>query len=345
MRTSNSSSTCSTLNVLYGFDDNYAPYAGISITSLLENNKKLFSIDIYIAAQDICEQNKERLCQVVQSYGRRIFFLDASAAFQEMQYFNCQSWNGSLATWLRFFVLDQIPASVEKILWVDSDTIVCSDLSDLCAYDINGYPIACVCDSICYRERYRLGFGESEAYYNAGVILFNLYYWRQNGTLNKMFRHLDEYAHLYTLNDQDLLNDFFKGKIARLSPQYNLQGTHLAYSLKDYFSIYKWLPTAYYSCAELEYAIKNPCIVHFFRFLGNYPWQENNLHPAKSLFNDWKKRSLWNDTPTVPPERGWVFKLEKILYSFLPHRFFLRIFFEITNRDLPPNPKIEGVQA
>ena len=41
------------LSVLYGCDDNYAPHAGISMTSLLENNRDIDELTVYFAAQDL----------------------------------------------------------------------------------------------------------------------------------------------------------------------------------------------------------------------------------------------------------------------------------------------------
>ena len=43
------------LNVLYGCDDNYAPYTGVSLLSLFENNKDIEEITIYLAAMNFSE--------------------------------------------------------------------------------------------------------------------------------------------------------------------------------------------------------------------------------------------------------------------------------------------------
>ena len=48
------------LNVLYGCDENYAPYTGVSMTSLLENNKHLDVIRIYVAAQGFSQHDRRR---------------------------------------------------------------------------------------------------------------------------------------------------------------------------------------------------------------------------------------------------------------------------------------------
>ena len=48
------------INVLYGCDDNYAPYTGISMTSLFENNQSE-EIVVYLAAMNILSGKREAL--------------------------------------------------------------------------------------------------------------------------------------------------------------------------------------------------------------------------------------------------------------------------------------------
>lgn len=327
------------LHILYGCDDNYAPYTGISMTSLFENSKDVDEITVYLAGQGIKQENRKRFLELAGQYGRKLIFLDTDEAMAKMQEYHCQGWNGSLATWLRFFVLDQIPEDVGQLLWLDSDTIVCESLAPLCGLDMEGYAAACVCDAICYRERYRLGFGEDDPYFNAGVIDFNLKYWREHETLEKMFRHLGQNVGRYKLNDQDMLNDCLRGAIYKLPPQYNLQGFHLGYTPEQYFRVYPWTEKAYYKPEQIAKAIAEPRVVHFFRFLGDYPWRAgNNLHPAKALYEKWKEKSLWADTPSTPPQDAAAFRAEKFLYRALPKEAFLRIFCWFTNRGLPKAP-------
>lgn len=323
------------LDVLYGCDDNYAPYTGVSMLSLLENNRNIESINIFLASMNVTTENLKKMKDLVKRYGRKLIVLDTESANQKMRIYNCKGWNGSLATWLRFFVLDQIPDEVERLLWLDSDTIVMSNLNDLVKLEMGeDTPIAAVCDSVCYWERFRLGLTTDEPYFNAGVLLFNLRYWRKHQTLSEMFEYLQRHIQLYKANDQDLLNDFFHGHILKLPQIYNLQGFQMAYSVNDYFSVYHWTPTAYYTPEQVLIALKEPCIVHFFRFLGDYPWQQgNNYHPAKQLYLDWKSRSPWKQDEGAPARTDIEFKVEKIMYFLFPKRIFLRVFAWITRKN------------
>ena len=48
------------LNVLYQTDDNYAPIAGVSMTSLFETNRHLDEIHVYMLDDGIYGENLEK---------------------------------------------------------------------------------------------------------------------------------------------------------------------------------------------------------------------------------------------------------------------------------------------
>ncbi|MBR1842185.1 MAG: hypothetical protein IJ788_02800 [Oscillospiraceae bacterium] len=68
------------LNILYACDDNYAPYTGISMTSLFENNKAQDVITVYCAGMQVSENNISKMKALAEQYGRNIVFLDTEKA-------------------------------------------------------------------------------------------------------------------------------------------------------------------------------------------------------------------------------------------------------------------------
>lgn len=296
-------------------------------------------ITVYLASMGISAENLKKFQKLADRYGRKLVILDTAKAERKMMEYRCRGWNGSLATWLRFFVLDQIPADVDRILWLDSDTIVKKSLKDLVDLPLENAPLAAGCDSLCYFFRFRLRFGYDDPYYNAGVLLFHLNLWRKENTLDKMMKHLQENVEAYELNDQDLLNDYFKGQIVKLPQKYNVQGFQAGYGVGDYYKVYPWTSKAYYTHGETQKAIQDPTIVHFFRYLGDYPWTAgHNYHPYKVLYESWKKRSSWSECPPAKERKERVFWAEKLLYNVLPKKAFLRVFRYYINRSLPKKP-------
>lgn len=64
------------LNVLYQFNEKYTPYAGISMVSLMENNKIIDEITIYVMGENLTPHSQEKLTRQVQQYGYQIHFID-----------------------------------------------------------------------------------------------------------------------------------------------------------------------------------------------------------------------------------------------------------------------------
>ena len=60
------------LYALYTCDENYAPYAGISMNSLFENNRELEHICVYLVEDSVSEENKKRFIDQAEKYGREI---------------------------------------------------------------------------------------------------------------------------------------------------------------------------------------------------------------------------------------------------------------------------------
>ena len=68
-------------NFLYVFDDNYAPYAGISILSLLSNAKSDADITIFCGGMNVSEGNINKIENTVKSRGQHVKWLDKSVAY------------------------------------------------------------------------------------------------------------------------------------------------------------------------------------------------------------------------------------------------------------------------
>lgn len=313
------------LNILYQFDDKYAPYAGISMLSLFENNKNIKILNVYCAAMDLSEKNKKLIIENAENYNRKIIFLDTTKTIEAMKEFNVSGWNGSLATWMKIFVIKDLIGKIDSLLYLDSDTLVLGSLDELCDFDFRNKAMAAVVDSVSFEHLHRLNIKDSKYYYNAGVMFFNLqYFYEHNGFYEKMLKHLRKNVKRYSINDQDLLNDYFSNNIKRMNPKFNFQGTHYTYPDKVYFKVYGKYD--YYTKEEIRKARKNVKIVHFFRILGNYPWEKGNYHPLKKQFESWQQKSLWKDVPQIEKKRTLSFKIEILLYKLLPKRVFLILF-------------------
>lgn len=312
------------IDILYQFNEKYAPYAGVSITSLLENNKHFEQIRIIILGENLSESSCRKMEQLVSGYGRKISFIDAEEQIEMMKKIGMPAYRSSYAANLRLFLPYLVEDSLEKILYLDADTVVVGNLEELIADTGDELPLYMALDSLGMKHKEEIGLAKDDYYFNSGVILFNLKKWKQKNLTDQIVSHVKNVRNNYPAPDQDLLNIVCKDQIGILKPRYNFQPVHVAFSIHSYCKTYS--NEGYYSRRELEQAKETPCIYHFFRFLGEFPWDKDNAHPDTELFDKYLLISPWKDYEKKKAELGIVFKMEKLLYKALPSTFFLKIF-------------------
>lgn len=103
------------MDILYSSSDSYAFLTGISILSLLENNRECDAIHIYIMDNHISDINKNKLIEVVKEYRRDISFVPMPD-MKELtgQEIDTRRWN--ISTFGRLYMASALPETVHKVL-------------------------------------------------------------------------------------------------------------------------------------------------------------------------------------------------------------------------------------
>ncbi len=314
------------MDFLYQCDDKYAPFTGVSIYSLLENNTGLDRIRIFVIDDSISEENRNRLKKCVESFHRELVFIDGSSLMNEADAKEMQEYKGTRKnthSFLKMLAFSELPDDVDRVLYLDSDTLVLGSLEPLYNVILDGFIIGMVLDSLVDEKKMLIGFDRSDPYYNSGVIYVNVREWKAGKCRKRITEHSKD--HTYGTVDQDLLNVVFKGEIYTLTAQYNFQPHHIAYNDKDYFSVITHKEGCYYSPNEIRDARNDIRIMHFFRYLGEQPWHKGNLHPCNDYFDEYLRKSPWSDYEKKDAGKG-IFVIEKGLYRIMPRRLFLRMF-------------------
>ena len=63
------------MNIVYYSSDLFSEMCGVAIQSLCENNKDADDINIYVVEDNISDENKKRLNNIVQHFSSKIFFI------------------------------------------------------------------------------------------------------------------------------------------------------------------------------------------------------------------------------------------------------------------------------
>lgn len=142
-----------------------------------------------------------------------------------MQQFTKQNANSVARAWCgivfaRLWLAKHLPLE-DRCLYLDSDTMVRGDLSELYSTDLNGKSYGMVMGCI------------PEYGYNSGVILMDLKKLRDDNKWDKLNEHLAKYARTYFLPDQTVINRFYKDDIFELPLKYNYPPNMDRPALKD----------------------------------------------------------------------------------------------------------------
>lgn len=298
------------MNVAYSCMDNYAQHAGVSILSLLENNQDIDDICVYMFDNNIGQQNKERLKEIVDRYGRRIKFIDMDDISKSMKVSTdfCRSTYGKL------FMAEL--EEVDRMLSFDCDTIVTGSLKELLTYDMEDTLFAGVQDTVNPYFVYKIGLTDEDRYINCGgVIILNLDLWRKMGTEQKCIEYVMKYDGNPPFVDQGTINKICKDHKKVLPPQYNLINPMFMFPVDKIKKLYKM--KTYYTQEEIDYAKEHPKVIHYTGELYNRPWFTNCNHPLKDVYIYYLNMSPWKGNVCYG-EMSKNCRIQKKIYDKFP---------------------------
>jgi len=272
------------MHIAFGFDNNYSMPCGVAVTSVCETTPGPICFHALIA-EDVTEDTKQKLESVVLSHGNKICFYDVSpSSFSDIPDPTCIS----KSAYNRLLIPDILPGDVEKVIYLDSDLVILRSLREM--WDIQlveDEPAAMAIDSGCSNVKFhnRIGIPLSQAYYNSGVMLMNLRYWRREQIGRKCIRKAEE--NNYPLVDQDAINVVIGSKVRNLHLRFNLQ-IFLLLRPEDEWLIDK---SRYFN--QVYEAKERPVVIHFVE--GLKPWHEGCRHAEE--WRAFKAMSPWKDVP------------------------------------------------
>lgn len=162
------------------------------------------------------------------------------------------------AALLKFF-LPIIFKNEDKILYIDSDTIIQDDLTKLFNIDINEVYAGVIKDTFTISNKKYLKENNinSKYYFNSGVLLLNLSKLRIDNMPQKLIKDKQQYQTVFM--DQDTFNKVLGNNVLYLSYKYNFLNYYLEkFNLKELTSLFnETLPTdenkLYKSCSILHF--------------------------------------------------------------------------------------------
>lgn len=279
--------------IIYSSDNNYARHVGVAITSLYETNQREDLLEVFLIDDGISDENRKRLNEIAKKYNREIHYI-AFEKYKPLLMLN-NEWELPISAYARLFVGEMVPEYVDRLLYMDCDTVVCDSLAPLWELDMKGKTIAAVedvCSGIFWQET---GLQEQFRYICSGVLLIDMEKWRANDAQKRMLEYLDQMQGKVLHHDQTILNGVFHDEFLILHPRYDALTPTFIMSydnLKAYFRLWE----RYYSKQEILESVKKPAIIHYTSSNIGRPW-ENNRHPKAHIYRKYWKKSAWKNEP------------------------------------------------
>jgi lipopolysaccharide biosynthesis glycosyltransferase len=286
-----------TINILTSCDNAYVQHTAVFLKSLFKQNHNSCRVFIMVpndfTHRAILERN---LSSRVSDLEFLTINLPEKASFKVYGHV-------TVATYFRLFLDKVIPATVNRVLYFDSDVLINWPLDELWAVDLRGHVIAAVSDSLASNQPLReeignrIGLAPASTYFNAGVLVIDLYRWRNARVGDRALDFVLDHPDLLTFWDQCALNHIVSGQFRELASEWNFQTCHLRWSVTRKCTLD--------SLREVGVAK----IIHFTG--AEKPWLYRTNHPMKWLYWEYLRETEWYDYR--PPDRDGLNVLRKII--------------------------------
>lgn len=268
--------------VAYVVKGSHTQLLAVSLASLVRHYQSAEGLDIIVMEDMTVPMDLAFLTDIPAIYGKphvKVKLVRPPQVVYSLKEFEQIELPGMIA-W-RLFLPHEFP-NYEKILYLDNDTILYCDVTELFEQSKDDNLIAAVQDFYFYVEsdvtnlNGNFGLHTLKNYVNSGVILFNVPLWRQTFTVEEIARQINETTLPWP--DQTLLNVLCEDKITFMPLAYNYQ--------KNDNWLYQWAVHRCESAAQdilaARQAVKIRHFIEYERF--SMPWQ--HLHVADEFEMD-----------------------------------------------------------
>jgi lipopolysaccharide biosynthesis glycosyltransferase len=201
----------------------------------------------------------------------------------------------SVDTYIRFFAAYILPAECKRVIYLDCDLVVVSDLAQL--YDstaestsllhaVRDMGCPCVSSKGGVSNYAELGIPADAPYFNAGVLVMDFESWRKRDLTPKLIDYAIAHGERLKEHDQEVMNALLHHEWTPLDARWNQANPVLGEKV--------WLEHGY-SHAEWRRLRDEPHIVHFTG--PDKPWMGRRAYaPRRSYFFEYLQKTPYRDT-------------------------------------------------
>lgn len=203
-------------------DENLVKHIGTLLYSVDENTSSF--VDAYIIYDNLSEKSLKKLTALNDIFSTvKVQMVRVPDKQQEKINKISLENNGLPVTSCYRFILADLLPGLDRIIYLDIDTLVLGDLTELWRINLEGNFIGATKDALSYSDMnasQRFIF-EKEMYFNSGVLLIDLNLFRECKISNKLIDFAINTVSYCRYGDQDILNYYFSGTLKLLDVIWN----------------------------------------------------------------------------------------------------------------------------
>ena len=210
------------MNIALCMNSKYVMPSMVCIASILENNKN--PIDFYLLYSYLETEEIEYIKALIKKYSNDCSLIPIQ--INEKFFDNSPTLGRSKEAYFRLLIPKFLPKNVDRCLYLDGDTIVYKDLSVFYNSDFKNQALVVnedMGETIFYhKERHAmLNIPLEYKYFNSGVMMMNLSWFRNGFDMNKIFDWIKSNPEKLKFLDQDVLNTHFYDKVTYTNGYFN----------------------------------------------------------------------------------------------------------------------------
>lgn len=260
--------------IVFASNENYAPYMSVAIRSIIEHKSPDKEYRVYVLHSGLRRETLA-LLQEMAVEGLCVQAVDMAERVKDCSLYVCSYFSEEM--YYRIWI-PEIFKEYEKVLYLDCDVLVQTDVAEMFMEDMGGNYIGACSDvhslemQSYIRDKLRC---PAEGYFNSGVLMFNIPLWMKENLVVKCIKMIADMPDL-SYPDQDVLNMVCAGKIYYFDVMWNAMW-HVGLGKVTFYS-----EADMQKYAALNSGRINPKIIHYSSPVK--PWNTGRF---------WRLASAW----------------------------------------------------
>ncbi len=312
-------------HIVYASDDRFAEILGVSLVSLYENSKDMDDIVVFVLDSGIKDENKRKIESVAGNYGRSGIRWIPAQDISKVLSMKVKTDRGSLSQYARLFVSSDLPADLDRVLYLDCDIAIVKSIKELWNLDLHGKTIAALLDAFSTAYRANIDLKKNDIMFNSGVMLIDLKRWKEQKVEDRLLKFIEKKQGHIQQGDQGALNAVLSHDTYCFEPRFNSVTIYHDFDY-DEMMIYRKPAEGFYTRESIREAVNAPSMIHYTTsLLSKRPWISGcersylDVWLTYKALSPWESAALWNDNT------GIVKRVTVEILKRMPRKAMIRI--------------------